>query len=53
MQLGLDTFKKERKKLKKEKDDKISEIIDTQRIIKTEVIESTDTIEKLKETLKN
>ena len=52
MQVSLDTFKKERKKLMKSKDLNQTQILETQRLIKTEVIDATDEIEILKEILK-
>ena len=52
MQISLDAFQKQRKKLMKVKDMNQTKILDTQRLIKTEVIEATDKIEDLKEILK-
>ena len=52
MQVSLDAFKKARKKLIKAKDKNQTLILETQRLIKTEVIDSTDQIEQMKDIMK-
>ena len=52
MQVSLDAFKKARKKHIKAKDKNQTLILETQRLIKTEVIDSTDQIEQMKDIMK-
>ena len=52
MQISLDRFTKSRKKLIKAKDANQRQILETQRFIKTEVIDTNEEVELLKETLK-
>lgn len=52
MQVSLDAFKKARKKLIKAKDKNQTFILETQRLIKTEVFDSMDKIEQMKGIMK-